>query len=209
MDHNKKKDSEEVARRQNTNGQHSPFHCDNAVYPIDGLSIKGAAARRQQAIELTPSNEEDIKVDGMTDTADLRIEHTDSQVLEDREGRTYEKAPNGDSKIDFLSIKNTKAVTAEMASVTEQFTTILNQHPISSTGRVMNHSALVVDGHSSEAGGQRQSHSSRAPSNSMPPLQSFEEQSRKNKKGKLPITYLCAPICSIKSHRHHEASIET
>ncbi|KAL8929687.1 MAG: hypothetical protein Q9172_000366 [Xanthocarpia lactea] len=189
VDHNKKKYSEEMARRQNTNGQHSPSHCDNVVYPIDGLSIKGAAARRQQAIELTPSNEEDIKVDGKTDTADLRIEDTDPPVLEDREGRRYEKARSRDPRIDSLSIKNTKAVTAEMASVTEQFTTILNQHPISFTGWIMNHSALVVGGHSSEVGEQRQSHSSRAPSNSMPRLQSFEEQSRTNKKGKLPITY--------------------
>lgn len=203
MNHNIKKNSEEVARRQNTNGQHSPSHSDTVVYPMDGLSIKGAAARSQQAIELTPSNGEDIELAGITDTADLRIEDTDPPVLEDHEGRRYEKAPSGDSRIDSLSIKNTKAVNAEMASVTEQFTTILNQHP-------MSYSALVVDGHSSEAGEQSQSHSSRAPSDSMPrlQLQSFEEQSRKNTKGKLPITYLCAPICSIKSHRHHEASVK-
>ncbi|KAL8858163.1 MAG: hypothetical protein Q9178_005340 [Gyalolechia marmorata] len=156
VDHTKKEDSEEVARRRNTSGQHSPSHCDNVVYPVDGLSIKGAAARRQQAIELTPSNEEDIKMDSMTATANSRIKDTDPPVLEDREGRRYEKAPSGDSRMDSLSIKNTKAVTAEMASVTEQFTTILNQHPLSFTGRIMNHSALVVDGHSSEAGERRQ-----------------------------------------------------
>ncbi|KAI4261489.1 MAG: hypothetical protein L6R42_003309 [Xanthoria sp. 1 TBL-2021] len=73
-----------MAGTQMSLGQHLPSHCDELVNLVDGLSIKGAAVRRQQAIEhALLIGKPGIKMDPKTDTAGLPV--PDGRKGEDKE----------------------------------------------------------------------------------------------------------------------------
>lgn len=100
-----------MAGTQMSLGQHLPSHCDELVNLVDGLSIKGAAVRRQQAIEhALLIGKPGIKMDPKTDTAGLPV--PDGRKGEDKEITN-----------DVSSINN-QDVNAEIASVSEQLNTI-------------------------------------------------------------------------------------
>lgn len=107
-----------MAGTQMSLGQHLPSHCDEVVNLVDGLSIKGAAVRRQQAIEhALLIGKPGIKMDPKTDTAGSSIQNLALPVPDGRNGEDKE-ITNGVSSI------NNQDVNAEIASVSEQLNTI-------------------------------------------------------------------------------------
>lgn len=165
------KDKTSMAKSQTSLGPYLPCRCDDLV---DGLSIKGAAIRRQEAIEHVLLIEKaGIKMGRKIDTDGSR-----RQPEKAYGSRYLDKASNcvddsnirdGGSKgkeidVDAATV-NSHEVNAEIASGRENFNSL---KPTSDHHRC----------HAAETAGTR-----RASSGSMPPLPSMD-QSRKNSKGK-------------------------
>lgn len=178
-----------MARTQTSLGQHLPCYCDDVVNLVDGISIKGAAVRRQQAIEHALLIEKaSIKMDRKTDTAESSIQNLALPVPDGRKRKEKDKEiTNGVSSI------NNQDVNAEIASVSELFNTL---RP------TLDHRRLPHCHPSETAETVGRSDTCRASSSSMPPFLSVE-QSRKNGKGKslLHISLLCAVFVSVNPRR--------
>lgn len=167
-----------MAKSQTSLGPYVPCRCDDLV---DGLSIKGAAVRRQEAIEHVLLIEKaGIKMGRKIDTDGSRRQHLalpekahGSRYLDKASDCVdYSKIRDGGSKSEETDVSNVDAATvnshevnAEIASGREQFNSL---KPTSDHHRC----------HATETAGTH-----RASSASMPPLAS-RDQSRKNGKGK-------------------------
>lgn len=157
-----KKDKKMIGTRSSAE-QRLPSHHDGVVNLINGLSIKGAAARRRQALEHASSKETaGTPVDQGNALLETRMESTALPMSENSKGK--EK--------DITTAINNPSVNAEIASVGEHLTTTaptLDSYPL-------------PQNHPDETGAQ--SGTSRASISDMTPLQSAGFSRTANGKGK-------------------------
>ncbi|KAL8773324.1 MAG: hypothetical protein Q9209_001718 [Squamulea sp. 1 TL-2023] len=183
VDGEKQKDKKQKAKTEDSNAQQSSLHYNNLVQPEGGLAIKGAATRRQWAIDRVSSKKEaSTKGDEKRAALDSSNGKSDRPVQED--SKAEDKEISGEiSKVDTPSIDNNdKGLASEIAAVAERFTSTRitpNHQHTPNTSPTIDHYAHTVDCPLSEK--QEQSHIVRLPGSNMPLLQIPGEQGRKSR----------------------------
>ena len=159
------KKSKNMVGIRNSAEKRSPSHHDGLVNPSNGLSIKGAAARRRQALERASAKETaGTATDQGSALLETSMESTPLPVSKNSRGKVKE-ITNGVSDADAPTAVNNPSVNAEIASVGQHLTT---------TGPSLHN-------YPDETGAQ--SGISRTSTSDMPPLQSAGF-SRTNGQGK-------------------------
>ncbi|KAL8789994.1 MAG: hypothetical protein Q9213_000880 [Squamulea squamosa] len=183
VDGEEQKDKKQKAKVEDGNGQQSLLCHDNVVILESGLSIKGAATRRQWATDrISQKQQPGSKADEKSGTVDSRNEKADRPVQEASKTK-YKEASSGISRTDAPNIENNnKGLISEIEAVAERFTNTTNHQHTSNISPTTDQLTHTVDRLPSEK--EEQSHIVKVLGSNMTLLQNPGEQSRKTKKSK-------------------------